>query len=97
MKGRRIFLLLGILLFAISISAEPLSHDHYGEEDHHHHDENHHEEFCVVCHFVEISSIDHFNHLEISDTFKKNLFEEEYSSYFLSHISPYSTRAPPKI
>ena len=88
MKGRRIFLLLGILLFAISISAEPLSD---------HHDEDHHEEFCVVCHFVEVSSIDHFNHLEISDTFKKNLLEEEYSSYFLSHISPYSTRAPPKI
>ena len=89
MKGRRIFLLLSVLLFAISVSAEPLAHDH--------HDENHHEEFCVVCHFVEISSIDHFNHLEISDTFKKNLLEEEYSSYFLSHISPYSTRAPPKI
>jgi lipopolysaccharide biosynthesis protein len=89
MKGRRIFLLLSFLLFAISVSAEPLAHDH--------HDENHHEEFCVVCHFVEISSIDHFNHLEISDTFRKNLLEEEYSSYFLSHISPYSTRAPPKI
>jgi len=89
MKGRRIFLLLNVLLFAISVSAEPLAHDH--------HDEDHHEEFCVVCHFVEISSIDHFNHLEISDTFKKNLLEEEYSSYFLSHISPYSTRAPPKI
>ena len=89
MKGRRIFLLLSFLLFAISVSAEPLAHDH--------HDEDHHEEFCVVCHFVEISSIDHFNHLEISDTFKKNLLEEEYSSYFLSHISPYSTRAPPKI
>ena len=88
MKGRRFFLLLSVLLFAISVSAEPLVHDH--------HDEDHHEEFCVVCHFVEISSIDHFNHLEISDTFKKNL-EEEYSSYFLSHISPYSTRAPPKI
>ena len=89
MKGRRIFLLLSVLLFAISVSAEPLAHDH--------HDEDHHEEFCVVCHFVEISSIDHFNHLEISDTFRKNLLEEEYSSYFLSHISPYSTRAPPKI
>ena len=89
MKGRRIFLLLSVLLFAISVSAEPLAHDH--------HDENHHEEFCVVCHFVEISSIDYFSHLEISDTFKKNLLEEEYSSYFLSHISPYSTRAPPKI
>ena len=88
MKGR-FFLLLSFLLFAISVSAEPLAHDH--------HDENHHEEFCVVCHFVEISSIDYFNHLEISDTFKKNLLEEEYSSYFLSHISPYSTRAPPKI
>ena len=89
MKGRRIFLLLSFLLFAISVSAEPLAHDH--------HDEGHHEEFCVVCHFVEISSIDHFNHLEISDTFRKNLLEEEYSSYSLSHISPYSTRAPPKI
>ena len=89
MKGRRIFLLLSVLLFAISVYAEPLAHDH--------HDEDHHEEFCVVCHFVEISSIDYFNHLEISDTFKKNLLEEEYSSYFLSHISPYSTRAPPKI
>ena len=89
MKGRRIFLLISVLLFAISVSAEPLVHDH--------HDEDHHEEFCVVCHFVEISPIDHFNHLEISDTFKKNLLEEEYSSYFLSHISPYSTRAPPKI
>ena len=89
MKGRRIFLLLSFLLFAISVSAEPLAHDH--------HDENHHEEFCVVCHFVEISSIDHFNHLEISDTFRKNLLEKEYSSYFLSHSSPYSTRAPPKI
>ena len=89
MKGRRFFLLLSVLLFAISVSAEPLVHDH--------HDEDHHEEFCVVCHFVEISSIDHFNHLEISDTFKKNLLEEEYFSYFLSHISPYSTRAPPKI
>ena len=89
MKGRRIFLLLSVLLFAISVSAEPLAHDH--------HDEDHHEEFCVVCHFVELSSIDHFNHLEISDTLKKNLLEEDYSSYFLSHISPYSTRAPPKI
>ena len=89
MKGRRIFLLLSVLLFAISVSAEPLAHDH--------HDEDHHEEFCVVCHFVELSSIDHFKYLEISDTFKKNLLEEEYSSYFLSHISPYSTRAPPKI
>ena len=89
MKGRRIFLLLSVLLFAISVSAEPLAHDH--------HDEDHHEEFWVVCHFVEISSIDYFNHLEISDTLNKNLFKEEYSSYFLSHISPYSTRAPPKI
>jgi hypothetical protein len=89
MKGRRIFLLLSFLLFAISVSAEPLAHDH--------HDENHHEEFCVVCHFVEISSIDYFNHLEISDNLNKNLFKEEYSSYFLSHSSPYSTRAPPKI
>ena len=89
MKGRRFFLLLSVLLFAISISAEPLVHDH--------HDEDHHEDFCVVCHFVEISSIDYFNHLEISDTLNKNLFKEEYSSYFLSHISPYSTRAPPKI
>ena len=89
MKGRRIFLLLSILLFAIAVSAEPLAHDH--------HDEDHHEESCVVCHFVEISSIDHFNHLEISNTLNKNLFKEEYSSYFLSHSSPYSTRAPPKI
>ena len=91
MKGRRIFLLLSVLLFAISVSAEPLAHDHYEEEDHHH------DESCLIWHFVEISSIDHFNHLEISDTFKKNLLEEEYSSYFLSHISPYSTRARPKI
>ena len=89
MKGRRFFLLLSVLLFAISVSAEPLVHDH--------HDEDHHEESCVVCHFVEISSIDHFSHLEISHTLKKNLLEEEYSSYFLSHSSPYSTRAPPKI
>ena len=89
MKGRRIFLLLSVLLFSISVSAEPLAHDS--------HDEGHHEEFCVVCHLVEISSIDYFNHLEISDTLNKNLFKEEYSSYFLSHISPYSTRAPPKI
>ena len=89
MKGRRIFLLLSILLFAIAISAEPLAHDH--------HDEDHHAEFCVVCHFVEISSIDHFYHLEISDTLDKDLLKEEYSSYFLSHPSPYSTRAPPKI
>ena len=89
MKGRRFFLLLSVLLFSISISVEPLAHDH--------HDEDHHEEFCVVCHFVEISSIDHFNYLEISDTLKKNLFKEGYSSYFLSHSSPYSTRAPPKI
>ena len=89
MKGRRIFLLLSFLLFAISVSAEPLAHDH--------HDENHHEEFCVVCHFVEISSIDHFNDLEISDALNKNLTKEEYSSYFLSHSSPYLTRAPPKI
>ena len=77
MKGRRIFLLLSVLLFAISVSAEPLAPDH--------HDEGHHEEFCVVCHFVEISSIDHFSHLEISHTLKKNLLEEEYSSYFLSY------------
>ena len=91
MKGRRIFLLLGILLFAISISAEPLSHDHYGEEDHHH------DESCLIWHFVEISSIDHSDFLEISDTFNKNFFIEEYSSYFLSHSFPYSTRAPPKI
>jgi len=88
MKGRRIFLLLSVLLFAISVSSEPLVHDH--------HDEDHHEEFCIVCHFVEISSIVHFNHLEISNTLKKNLLEEEYSSYFSSYISPYSTRAPPK-
>ena len=90
MKGRRFFLLLSVLLFAISISAEPLVQDH-------HHDEDHQEEFCVVCHFVEISSIDYFNHLEISDNLNKNLFKEEYSSYFLSHSSPYLTRAPPKI
>ena len=89
MKGRRIFLLLSVLLFAISVSAEPLAHNH--------HDEDHHEEFCVVCHFVEISPIDHFNHLEIFNTLNKNLFKEEYSSYFLSHSSPYLTRAPPKI
>ena len=89
MKGRRIFLLISVLLFAISVSAEPLVHDH--------HDEDHHEEFCVVCHFVEISPIDHFNHLEIFNTLNKNLFKEEYSSYFLSYSSPYSTRAPPKI
>ena len=89
MKGRRIFLLLSVLLFAISVSAEPLAHDLHAE--------GHHEEFCVVCHFVEISSIDHFNRLEISDTLNKNLFKEDYSSYFLSHPSPYSTRAPPKI
>ena len=89
MKGRRIFLLLSVLLFAISVSAEPLAHDH--------HDEGHHEEFCVVCHFVEISSIDHFNHLEISYNLNQNLLKEKYSSYFLSHSSPYTTRAPPKI
>lgn len=89
MKGRRIFLLLSVLLFAISVSAEPLAHDH--------HDEGHHEEFCVVCHFVEISSIDHFNHLEISDTLNQSLLKEKCSSYFLNHSSPYSTRAPPKI
>ena len=89
MKCRKFFLLLSVLLFAISVSAEPLVHDH--------HDEDHHEEFCVVCHFVEISSIDHFNHLEISVTLNKNLLKDEYSSNFLSHSSPYSTRAPPKI
>ena len=89
MKGRRIFLLLSFLLFAISVSAEPLAHDH--------HDENHHEEFCVVCHFVEISSINDSDFSVISDTFNKNFFIEEYSSYFLSHPSLYSTRAPPKI
>ena len=89
MKGRRTFLLLSVLLFSISISAEPLAHDH--------HDEDHHEEFCVVCHFVEISSINHSDFLEISDTFNKNFFIEEYSSYFLFHSFPYSTRAPPKI
>ena len=89
MKGRRIFLSLSVLLFAISISAEPLAHDHY--------DEDHHEEFCVVCHSVKISSIDHFNHLEISDALNKNLLKEEYFSYFLFHSSHYSTRAPPKI
>ena len=75
MKGRRIFLLLSVLLFAISVSAEPLAHDH--------HDEGHHEEFCIVCHFVEISSIDHFNRLEISDTLNQSLLKEKYSSYFL--------------
>ena len=89
MKGRRFFLLLSVLLFAISISAEPLAHDH--------HDDDHHEELCVVCHFVEISSIDHFNHLEISFILNKNFLKEEYSSYFFSHSSPYSTRAPPII
>ena len=89
MKGRRIFLLLSVLLFAISVSAEPLAHDH--------HDEGHHEDFCVVCHLVEISSIDNFNHLEISYNLNQNLLKEEYSSYFLSNSSPYSTRAPPKI
>lgn len=89
MKGRRIFLLLSVLLFSISVSAEPLAHDS--------HDESHHEEFCVVCHLVEISSIDNFNHLEISYNLNQNLLKEEYSSYFLSHSSPYSTRAPPKI
>ena len=92
MKGKRNFLLLSVLLFAISVSAEPLAHDHYEEEDHHHHDES-----CLIWHFVEISSIDHFNYLEISDALNKNLTKEEYSSYFLSHSSPYSTRAPPKI
>ena len=89
MKGRRIFLLLSVLLFSISVSAEPLAHDS--------HDEGHHEEFCVVCHLVEISSIDNFNHLEISYNLNQNLLKEEYSSYFLSHSSPYSTRAHPKI
>ncbi|MEC7891540.1 MAG: hypothetical protein VX674_02765 [Pseudomonadota bacterium] len=89
MKGRRIFILLSVLLFSISVSAEPLAHDS--------HDEGHHEEFCVVCHLVEISSIDNFNHLEISYNLNQNLLKEEYSSYFLSHSSPYSTRAPPKI
>ena len=89
MKGRRIFLLLSVLLFSISVSAEPLAHDS--------HDEGHHEDFCVVCHLVEISSIDNFNHLEISYNLNQNLLKEEYSSYFLSHSSPYSTRAPPKI
>ena len=89
MKDRRIFLLLSVLLFSISVSAEPLAHDS--------HDEGHHEEFCVVCHLVEISSIDNFNHLEISYNLNQNLLKEEYSSYFLSHSSPYSTRAPPKI
>ena len=89
MKGRRIFILLSVLLFSISVSAEPLAHDS--------HDDGHHEEFCVVCHLVEISSIDNFNHLEISYNLNQNLLKEEYSSYFLSHSSPYSTRAPPKI
>ena len=89
MKGRRIFLLLSVLLFAISVSAEPLAHDH--------HDEDHREDFCVVCHFVEISSINDSDFSVISDTFNKNFFIEEYSSYFLSHPSLYSTRAPPKI
>ena len=92
MKGRRFFLLLSVLLFAISVSAEPLAHDH-----HDHHDEDHREDFCVVCHFVEISSINDSDFSVISDTFNKNFFIEEYSSYFLSYSSPYSTRAPPKI
>ena len=95
MKGRRIFLLLSVLLFAISVSAEPLAHDHHDHHDHH--DEDHREDFCVVCHFVEISSINDSDFSVISDTFNKNFFIEEYSSYFLSHPSLYSTRAPPKI
>jgi hypothetical protein len=91
MISRNIFLYLGITLFAISISAEPLSHHHH-EEDGHHHDDS-----CLIWHFVEISSLDNQN-ISILNTRFNNYFEGvSKSSLKETYRSPYSSRAPPKI
>jgi hypothetical protein len=91
MISRNIFLYLGITLFAISISAEPLSHDHH-EEDSHHHDDS-----CLIWHFVEISSLDNQN-ISILNIRFNNYFEGvSKSSLKETYRSPYSSRATPKI
>ena len=90
MLGKNILLYIGIILSAISISAEPLSHDHH-EED------GHHEGSCLVCHFVEISSLGDLNTL-ILNTHLRNDFEGiSNNSFQNTHSSLYSPRAPPKI
>ena len=91
MLGRNIFLYLGIILSAISISAEPLSHDHHGEDGHHH------DESCLIWHFFEISSLDDLNILILNTQFNNNFEEISKSSFKKTYTSHYSSRAPPKI
>ncbi len=90
MLGKNILLYIGIILSAISISAEPLSHDHH-EED------GHHEESCLVCHFVEISSLGDLNTLILNTQFSNDFEGISNNSFQNTHSSLYSSRAPPKI
>ena len=90
MLGKNILLYIGIILSAISISAEPLSHDHHEEDDHH-------EESCLVCHFVEISSLGDLNTLILNTQFSNDFEGISNNSFQNTHSSLYSSRAPPKI
>ena len=91
MLVKNIFLYLGIILSAISISAEPLSHDHHGEDGHHH------DEFCLIWHFVEMSSLDGLNTLILNTQFSNDFEGISNNSFQNTHSSFYSSRAPPKI
>ena len=91
MLVKNILLYLGIILSAISISAEPLSHDHHGKDDHHH------DESCLICHFVEISSLGDINALILNTQFSNNFEGISNNSFQNNHLSLYSSRAPPKI
>jgi hypothetical protein len=91
MSVKNILLYLGIILSAISISAEPLSHDHHGEDDHHH------DESCLIWHFVEMSSLGDLSTLILNTQFSNNFEGISNSSLQNTHSSLYSSRAPPKI
>tara|TARA_B100001093_G_scaffold497534_1_gene544573 strand:+ start:86 stop:361 length:276 start_codon:yes stop_codon:yes gene_type:complete len=91
MSVKNILLYFGITLSAISISAEPLSHDHH-EEDGHRHDVS-----CLIWHFVEIFSLEDLNTLILNAQFSNNFEGIANNSFQNTHSSLYSSRAPPKI
>ena len=91
MLVKNILLYLGIILSAISISAEPLSLDHHGEDGHHH------DESCLIWHFVDMSSLEDLNTLNLDTQFKNDFEGISNNSLQNTHSSLYSSRAPPKI
>ena len=90
MLVKNILLYIGIILSAISISAEPLSHDHHAED-------GHHDESCLICHFVEISSLGDLNTLILNTQLRNDFEGISNNSFQNTHSSLYSPRAPPKI